>query len=53
MAERVRSLTTIATPHRGTALADWFMTNFQQRVPLVRALEAIGATVNKACRVSE
>jgi triacylglycerol lipase len=45
MADRVSSLTTIACPHRGTALADWFMTNFQQRVPLVRALEALGATV--------
>jgi triacylglycerol lipase len=45
MADRVRSLTTIAAPHRGTVLADWFMTNFQQRVPLVRALEALGATV--------
>jgi triacylglycerol lipase len=45
MADRVCSLTTIATPHHGTVLADWFMTNFQQRVPLVRALEALGASV--------
>jgi triacylglycerol lipase len=45
MADCVRSLTTIAAPHRGTVLADWFMTNFQKRVPLVRALEALGATV--------
>jgi triacylglycerol lipase len=45
MVDRVRSLTTIAAPHRGTVLADWFMTNFQKRVPLVRALEALGATV--------
>ncbi|HEV3443511.1 MAG TPA: hypothetical protein VG099_02655 [Gemmataceae bacterium] len=46
MAERVRSLTTIATPHRGTSLVDWFLTNYRQRVPLLLALEAIGFNVD-------
>lgn len=46
LAERVRSLTTIATPHRGTALADWFLANYRQRVPLLLALEALGINVD-------
>lgn len=46
MAERVRSLTTISTPHRGTYLAEWFLANFRQRVPLLHALEAIGVNVD-------
>jgi triacylglycerol lipase len=46
MADRVRSLTTVATPHHGTALADWFCANFRHRVPLLTALEAFGINVD-------
>jgi triacylglycerol lipase len=46
MADRVRSLTTVATPHQGTALADWFCANFRRRVPLLLALEAFGINVD-------
>jgi triacylglycerol lipase len=46
MAARVRSLTTIATPHRGTFLADWFHVNFRQRVPLLWAMEKVGINVD-------
>jgi triacylglycerol lipase len=46
LANRVRSLTTIATPHRGSALADWFCANFGQRVPLLLTLEAFGVNVD-------
>jgi triacylglycerol lipase len=42
MAERVRSLTTIATPHHGTWLADWFLDNYRRRIPLLPALELLG-----------
>jgi triacylglycerol lipase len=57
MADRVRSLTTIATPHRGTYLADWLLVNFRQRLPLLWALEALGTNLDgfqdcrpEACR---
>ena len=46
LAERVRSLTTVSTPHRGSYLVDWFVANFRQRVPLLLALEAIGVNVD-------
>jgi pimeloyl-ACP methyl ester carboxylesterase len=46
MAKQVRSLTTVSTPHRGTYLADWFCSNFRNRVPLLLALEALGVNVN-------
>ena len=46
MADRVRSLTTIATPHRGTWLADWFIGNYRHRVPLLLAMEAFGINVD-------
>jgi triacylglycerol lipase len=46
LAGRVRSLTTVATPHRGSGLADWFRVHFRQRVPLLLALEAFGINVN-------
>jgi triacylglycerol lipase len=46
LAERVRSLTTIATPHRGTFLADWFTANFRHRIPLLMALEAFGMNLD-------
>jgi triacylglycerol lipase len=46
MADRVRSLTTIATPHRGTCLVDWFIQNFRNRVPLLLAMEAMGVNVD-------
>ncbi len=45
MADRVASLTTIAAPHHGTAVADWFCLNFRQRVPLLLTLEAFGINV--------
>ncbi len=58
MADRVVSLTTVATPHRGTAVADWFCLNFRQRVPLLLTLEAFGINVDgfrdcrtEACRL--
>jgi triacylglycerol lipase len=52
MAGRVASLTTIAAPHRGTAVADWFCLNFRQRVPLLLTLEAFGVNVDgfRDCR---
>jgi triacylglycerol lipase len=46
MAKQVCTLTTIATPHRGTALVDWFIKNYRNRVPLLLALEAIGMNVD-------
>jgi triacylglycerol lipase len=46
MADRVRSLTTIATPHRGSQLLEWFVANFGQRVPLLLAMEALGLNVD-------
>jgi triacylglycerol lipase len=46
MANRVRSLTTVASPHRGTYLVDWFLANFRNRVPLLLALEAVGVNVD-------
>jgi triacylglycerol lipase len=53
MAEQVRSLTTVSTPHRGTYLADWFVANFRQRVPLLLAMEAFGVNVDgfRDCRL--
>jgi triacylglycerol lipase len=42
LAHRVRSLTTISTPHRGTALAEWFHANFREGLPLFLPLEALG-----------
>ena len=42
MANRVRSLTTISTPHRGTSLADWFLETFAWRLPLMATLEVLG-----------
>jgi triacylglycerol lipase len=53
MADRVLSLTTVSTPHRGTYLADWFSGNFRDRVPLLRALEAFGVNVDgfRDCRL--
>jgi triacylglycerol lipase len=52
MADRVRSLTTIATPHRGSFMADWFIANYRNRVPLLLALEAFGVNVDgfRDCR---
>src|SRR5262249_3111449 len=46
MANRVKSLTTLSTPHRGSVLADWFLTNYRHRVPLLLALEALGTNVD-------
>ncbi len=52
MADRVASLTTIAAPHHGTTIADWFCLNFRQRVPLLLTLEAFGINVDgfRDCR---
>jgi triacylglycerol lipase len=52
MADRVASLTTIAAPHRGTTIANWFCLNFRQRVPLLLTLEAFGIDVDgfRDCR---
>jgi triacylglycerol lipase len=52
MADRVASLMTVATPHRGTAVADWFCLNFRSRVPLLLTLEAFGINVDgfRDCR---
>jgi triacylglycerol lipase len=54
MAGRVRSLTTIGAPHRGTYMADWFVANFHRRIPLLLALEALGVNVDgfRDCRPS-
>jgi triacylglycerol lipase len=46
MAERVQTLTTVSTPHHGTALAEWFLSNYRERVPLLRAFEAMGINVD-------
>jgi hypothetical protein len=46
MAGQVKSLTTIATPHRGSYVADWFQANYRRRVPLLLALEALGVNVD-------
>jgi triacylglycerol lipase len=53
MADRVRSLTTVSTPHHGTYLADWFTANFRQRIPLLLAMEALGINVDgfRDCRL--
>jgi triacylglycerol lipase len=45
MADRVSSLTTISTPHRGTYLAEWFLRNYRHRFPLLFALEALGVNI--------
>ncbi len=52
MADRVKSLTTLSTPHRGSLLADWFLKNYRNRVPLLLALEALGTNVDgfRDCR---
>ncbi len=54
MADRVRSLTTIATPHHGTYLAEWFIRNYRHRVPLLFAMEALGVDMGgfRACLCS-
>jgi triacylglycerol lipase len=53
MAHHVRSLTTVSTPHRGTALADWFLRNYRNRVPLLLAMEAFGINIDgfRDCRL--
>ena len=46
MEDRVVSLTTIATPHHGTSLADWFVERFDEKIPFLRGLEHLGADVD-------
>jgi triacylglycerol lipase len=52
MADRVATLTTIATPHHGTYLADWFHEVYRERVPLLTAFEAVGINTDgfRDCR---
>lgn len=55
MASRVKSLTTVATPHRGTAFADWAVKRFSPLVaPLFRLLgisfQAFIDLTTAACR---
>jgi triacylglycerol lipase len=54
MADQVKTLTTISTPHRGSYMADWFRANFDRRVPLLGALRAMGISVEgfNDCRPS-
>jgi triacylglycerol lipase len=54
MADRVRSLTTVSTPHRGTYLADWFIAHFQHRIPLLLTMQALGFNVDgfRDCRLA-
>ena len=44
--------TTVCTSHRGTFLADWFIANYRNRVPLLLAMEALGVNVDgfRDCR---
>jgi triacylglycerol lipase len=53
MADRVRSLTTVSTPHRGSSIADWFVANFRQRIPVMLGLEALGFNLDgfRDCRL--
>ncbi len=46
MADRIVSLTTVATPHHGSSFADWFVERFDRDVPLLRSLERIGLEVD-------
>jgi triacylglycerol lipase len=57
MADQVRSLITVCSPHRGSYLADWFLVHYRNRVPLLLAMEALGVNVDgfrdctpEACR---
>jgi triacylglycerol lipase len=45
MADRVASLTTIATPHHGSSFADWFIDGFDAKLPFLRSLEQFGIEV--------
>lgn len=55
MANRVRSLTTICTPHHGSPVADWFCENFGRRIPLMLALQTLGMNLEGvgACRLCD
>jgi triacylglycerol lipase len=46
MADRVVSLTTIGSPHRGTYFADWFVDRFDGRFSFLSGLERLGLEVN-------
>ncbi len=54
MADRVASLTTIATPHRGSSFADWGIEHAGSSAPLLRALgigtQAFYDLTTDACR---
>jgi triacylglycerol lipase len=54
MADRVRSVTTVGTPHHGSPVADWFCDNFRYRIPLLLTLEALGMNVDGVadCRLA-
>jgi triacylglycerol lipase len=58
MAHRVRSLTTVCTPHQGSAFAEWFLTHFRENLPILQTLEQCGINTDAfrdcqrpACRV--
>jgi triacylglycerol lipase len=53
MADQVQSVTTIATPHQGTSLADWFVEEFPQGRALLFVLRLVGLNVDgfRDCRV--
>ena len=55
LADRVRSLTTVCTPHHGSPVADWVCANYQRRIPLLTALQAFGIDVEgiAACRLAD
>ena len=48
MAHRVRALVTIATPHRGSAYADWCLRHLGQRLGGLRLAEFLGWDVQAA-----
>jgi triacylglycerol lipase len=54
MSAQIRTLTTIATPHHGTYLADWFCAAYGQRVPLLTAFRALGVNMDgfRDCRLA-
>ena len=53
MSDRVASLTTVATPHRGSSFADWGIENVGSAAPLLKALgvgtDAFFDLTSKAC----
>jgi triacylglycerol lipase len=46
MADHVCSLTTVCTPHHGSAIADWFCAHFNEGIPLLLTLKAVGLNLD-------